>query len=73
MIGGRMVLAGRRFVDFDYDGLRAKAQAACERILAGNTEVRARMEVVEEFVSLHCFGMMGEPYHVHRRIDGGEA
>lgn len=73
MIGGRMVLAGRRFVDFDYDGLRAKAQAACERILSGNAEVRARMEAVEEFVSLHCIGMMGEPYHVHRRIDGGEA
>jgi guanine deaminase len=73
MIGGRMVLAGRRFTGFDYDGLRVRAQAACERILTGNAEIRVRMEAVEEFVALHCLGMMGEPYHVHRRIDGGAA
>lgn len=73
MIGGRMVLEGRRFVEFDYEKLRSGAQAATERILAGNAEIKTRMDAVEEFVALHCTGMMAEPYHVHRRIDGGRA
>ena len=73
MIGGRMVLAGRQFVEFDFAKLRADAQAATERLLAGNAEIKSRMDEVEEFVSLHCLGMMAEPYHVHGRIDGGRA
>ncbi len=73
MIGGRMVLEGRRFVEFDYDELRSQAQAAAERLFAANAEMRTRMEAVEEFVMLHCAGMMCESYHVHRRIDGGRA
>ncbi len=72
MIGDRMVLAGRRFVDFDYGKLRADAQAATERLLAANAEIKSRMDEVEEFVTLHCLGMMAEPYHVHGRIDGGQ-
>jgi guanine deaminase len=71
MVGGRMVLAGRRFVDFDYDKLRAGAQAACERLAAVNAETKARMNAVEQFVGLHCTGLMREPYHVRRRLDVG--
>jgi guanine deaminase len=69
MVGGRMVLEGRRFVAFDYDDMRARAQAAVERLRAGNAPARARQEAIEEFVTMHCVGLACRPYHVHRRLD----
>jgi len=71
MVGGRMILEGRRFTEFDYDKLRADTQVACERLTAANADTRSHMEAVEEFVGLHCIGLMREPYHVHSRLDGG--
>ncbi len=73
MIGGRMVLAGRRFTEFDYDGLRARAQEAVERLATANTDIRHRMEAMEQFVSHHCIGLASRDYHVHRRVDGDRA
>lgn len=66
-------MAGRRFVDFDC-GMDGPVDAPpVERLLAANTEIKSRMDEVEEFVALHCLGMMGEPNPVRGWIDGGQA
>ncbi|MDJ0951670.1 MAG: amidohydrolase [Alphaproteobacteria bacterium] len=70
MIDGRMVLAGRRFTSFDYDGLRRQAQAAADRLRAANAGLRVELEAMASFVSHHCIGLAGEGYHVQRRLDG---
>ncbi len=71
MIGGRMVLAGRRFTTLDYAGLRARAGALAERFRESNAGTRVRMEAMAEFVSHHCTGLVCEHYHVQRRLDPG--
>ncbi len=68
MIGGRMVLEGRRFTGFDYDKLRRSAQEAVERLSAANEGTKKRAEAMAAFVSKHCVGLAREPYHVHRRL-----
>lgn len=69
MIGGRMVLKGRQFTEFDYDNLRKRAAAAVGRMHEANAEPRKRMEAMAEFVSHHCTGLVCQDYHVERRID----
>jgi len=69
MIGGRMVLDGRRFTDFDYDGLRRDVEAAVTEARERNAPARERQEAMAKFVSSHCVGLACEGYHVHRRID----
>ncbi len=71
MIGGRMVLEGRRFTALDYDRLRRDAQSMAERLREANAPVRGRMEAMAAYVSRHCVGLACEGYHVHRRIDEG--
>ncbi len=68
MIGGRMVLEGRRFTGFDYDKLRRSAQEAVERLSAANEGTKKQAEAMAAFVSKHCVGLAREPYHVHRRL-----
>ncbi len=69
MIGGRMVLEDRRFVDFDYDGLRKRVALATGRLREANADSRVRMEAMAEFVSHHCVGLACENYPVSRRLD----
>jgi guanine deaminase len=69
MIGGQMVLSGRRFTRFDYEKLRAKVQSTMERLSLMNRETKEWMDGMAAFVSQHCVGLAGEPYHVHRRLD----
>ncbi len=69
MIGGRMVLSGRRFTNFDYDGLRRDVASAVERLRTRNAAPREHMEAMAAFVSRHCVGLASQPYHVHRRLD----
>lgn len=69
MIGGQMVLAGRRFTIIDYDRLRRDAQAAAERLRSANAETKVRMDALETFVARHCVGLSCRPYHVQRRLD----
>ena len=73
MIGGRMVLANRRFTTFDYDKLRRDVQASVDRLRAQNAATRAQMDAMATFVSRHCIGLAAEGYHVHRRLDAPEA
>lgn len=69
MIGGRMMLQGRRFTAFDFDRLRREAQSAAERIGQGNALKRAQSDAMAAFVSRHCVGLACEGYHVRRRAD----
>ena len=71
MIGGRMVLEGRRFISIDFDRLRNDVQATVERLREKNAQAHERMEAMAAFVSSHCVGLAGEGYHVHRRLDAG--
>jgi guanine deaminase len=69
MIGGRMVLEGRRFVSLDFDKLRHDVQATVERLQEQNQPSKERMEAMAKFVSSHCVGFSCEGYHVHRSLD----
>jgi len=69
MIGGRMVLEGRRFTAFDYERLCNEAQSAADRMILGNQDVKAWLDEMEPFVAKHCLGLACEPYHVHRKLD----
>ena len=51
MIGGRMVLSGRRFTSFDYAALQAEAQTANTRLRQLNRDSRLRSDAAAEFVS----------------------
>ena len=69
MIGGKMVLSGRRFQTIDYAGLRARAGSLAERFREANRAKHDRMEAMAEFVSHFCTGLVCEHYHVQRRLD----
>ena len=69
MIGGRMVLSGRRFTSFDYGALRRRVAETTARLRTLNAEPRQRMEALAAFVSHHCVGLVCEHYHVQRRLD----
>ncbi len=69
MIGGRMVLWGRRFTSFDYDGLRRRVDESARRLKELTAETRGRMEAMAAFVSHHCVGLVRDEYHVQRRLD----
>ena len=66
MVGGRMVLQNRQFVDFDYDALRRKVAAAAGRLGKANAETKEQMEAMAPFVSAHCVGLACRDHHVHR-------
>ena len=72
MIGGRMVVSGRKFTDFDYPALRRRAEAASDRLREFNAETHARMEAIASFVSHHCVGLACEHYHVQRNLYGAD-
>jgi guanine deaminase len=69
MIGGRMMLANRRFTTIDYDRLRHAAQAAVDRLSAANAPAKARMNAMATFVSRHCVGLACRAYPVRRRLE----
>lgn len=69
MIGGRMVLEGRQFTEFDFTALRTRVATAVGRLREINEEPRERMEAMASFVSHHCTGLVCQHYHVERRLD----
>lgn len=69
MIGGRMVLSGRRFADLDFDALRRRVADTVERLREQNADSFDRMQAMATFVSHHCVGLASERYHVQRRLD----
>jgi guanine deaminase len=66
MIGGRFVLDDGRFVGFDYDALRAKAQAVAEHMREAARDSRRFADAIEDVVARHCIGLARRPYHVER-------
>ncbi len=72
MVDGRMVLAGREFVDFDFAALRRAVNAAAGRLGEANAESRRAMEAMAPFVSAHCVGLACRSHHVHAAIHGSE-
>ena len=69
MIGGRMVLSGRRFTGFDFEALRQRVDEAVARIRERNRDSFAHMQAMAGFVSQHCVGLVRDHYHVRRRLD----
>jgi len=69
MIGGRMVLSGRRFTAFDFDALRRRVADTVARLREHNAVSFERMQAMAGFVSRHCVGLCREDYHVQRRLD----
>jgi cytosine/adenosine deaminase-related metal-dependent hydrolase len=72
MIGGRMVMVGRRFTSFDFDALRRRVAAIAARRREETAASRERMQAMAAFVSHHCIGLTREHYHVQRRLDSPE-
>jgi len=66
MIGGRMVVQGRKPVGIDLAKLRERAEAARERLAAANADNRRLYEALEPVVGSYCPGLARMPYHVHR-------
>ena len=66
MIGGRMVVQGRKPVGIDLAALRQRAEAARERLYAANVDNRALYAALEPIVGSFCPGLARMPYHVHR-------
>ncbi|HEU0217360.1 MAG TPA: amidohydrolase family protein [Stellaceae bacterium] len=66
MIGGRMVVQGRKPVSIDLGALRQRAEAARERLYAANVDNRALYAALEPIVGSFCPGLARMPYHVHR-------
>lgn len=71
MIGGRLILSGRRFTEFDYANFRDNVENAREQLRSVNASTKEKMNALEEFVGLHCVGLARESYHVQRRLNDG--
>ncbi|MDD9857141.1 MAG: hypothetical protein OXU96_03710, partial [Gammaproteobacteria bacterium] len=57
MVGGRMVLRERRFVDFDYNGLRRRIAPAMERLNRATAARRKLALRLEPLVGRYCAGL----------------
>ncbi len=66
MIGGVMVMQGRRMLTVDEAKLARDAQAAAERLAAANTEARALASELESVVGTYCVGFSRQPYAIER-------
>ena len=66
MIGGRMVLEGRRMTTVDEAKLARDAEAAAERLAAVNADTRATMERLEGAVGRYGVEWSREDYHIER-------
>jgi len=66
MIGGKMVVQGRKLVGIDLTQIAAQAEAACERLARVNAPNKALYERLESVVGSYCPGLARQPYHVDR-------
>ena len=66
MIGGRMVLEGRRMVTVDEAKLARDAAAAAERLAAATADTRAMVERLEGAVGRYAVAWSREEYHIER-------
>jgi len=66
MIGGRMVVKGRRLVGIDLSRLAQQAEAARDRLASVNAPNKDLYDRLEGVVGSFCPGLAREPYHIHR-------
>jgi guanine deaminase len=66
MIGGRMVVQGRKPVGVDLARLAERAEAARERLAAANADNRRLYQALEPVIGSFCPGLARTPSHVHR-------
>lgn len=57
MVGGRMVVEGRKLATVDAGALRAEVERATERILSTSAELRTWATALEPLVAAHCSGV----------------
>ena len=72
MVGGRMVVEGRRMVAIDLDRLIDRCEQAMERLRGANAGTHRAARALERLVGSFCAAMASEPYHVHRFVDDHE-
>lgn len=66
MVGGRLVVAGRKLLNVDMDKLALDAENAVERLERLNHGNHQLYCELEPLVGSFCPGLAAEPYHVHR-------
>jgi 5-methylthioadenosine/S-adenosylhomocysteine deaminase len=66
MIGGRLILDNRRLLTIDLERLRARVEAARDRLAAANADNRRLYEALEPVVGSHCPGLARAAYHIDR-------
>ena len=66
MVGGCLVVAGRKLLHVDLDKLARDAENAVDRLQRMNQAQRALYQALEPLVGSFCPGLAAEPYHVHR-------
>ncbi|MBL8670600.1 MAG: amidohydrolase, partial [Alphaproteobacteria bacterium] len=65
MVGGRMVVEGRRVLTVDMAALAREAEAAMGRLNGLNAAARALAEAMEPAVGAYCVGLARKPYPIH--------
>ncbi|HYC43946.1 MAG TPA: amidohydrolase family protein [Burkholderiales bacterium] len=70
MIGGRMVLDRGRLTTIDEARLKARAEAAMERVWSVNGKALELALRLEEAIGTFCVALAQSPYHVHRYCGG---
>jgi guanine deaminase len=66
MIAGRMIVENRRVLTVDMERLRARVEAARDRLATANADNRRLYDALEPIVGSYCPGLARTPYHVHR-------
>ena len=66
MVGGALVVAGRKLLNVDMEKLALDAENAVERLERLNHANHALYRELEPVVGSYCPGLAAEPYHVHR-------
>jgi 5-methylthioadenosine/S-adenosylhomocysteine deaminase len=73
MVGGKMIIEGRKFVGVDLSSLAKKAESARERLAAANAENKALFQRLAGLVNAFCPGLARTPYHIDRFAGGHHA
>ncbi len=66
MVGGRMVVQGRKLLHVDMDQLARDAENAVDRLEQANHANHQLYDLLEPIVGSYCPGLAKEPLHIHR-------
>ena len=68
MVGGRLVVDGRRLTTIDVNRVAAQAASAVERLRAANAPLRQLSDRLAAAVGTFCGSLAAQPYRVERHI-----